>query len=121
MKTLFVYISAGLFAGFVNGLFGTGGGIVIVALFTAYALPPEKVFASSNLTIMLLSLVSLFFYLKNGTLTVGLMPYFFKYSFIPALLGGAVGSLLLSKVKGSFLQKLFSLLVIVGGVGRIFK
>lgn len=121
MKTLIIYLSAGLLAGFVNGLFGTGGGIVIVALFTAYALPPEKIFASSNFTVMLLSLVSLFFYLKNGTLASGLMPYFFKHSFAPALLGGAVGSILLSKVRGSFLQKLFSLLVIIGGVGRIFK
>jgi uncharacterized membrane protein YfcA len=105
----------------VNGFFGTGGGIVIVALLTFYSLAPEKVFASSNFTILLLSVVSLYFYLKNGTLHSELLPYFFKKSFLPALVGGAVGGILLKRIKGSFLQKLFSVFVIIAGIGRIFK
>ena len=121
MKTLTIFIIAGFFAGFINGFFGTGGGIVIVALLTFFALPPDKVFASSNFTILLLSGVSLYFYIKNGTLNAELIPKFFKGAFFPALVGGATGGILLKKAKGSFLQKLFSLLVIIGGIGRIFK
>ncbi len=120
MKTLLLYIGVGFFAGFINGLAGTGGGVLLVFLLTRLAFPADKTFATTNMTVLILSLVSLFLYLKNGTLTSDLLPHFFGTAFLPAVLGGAVGSLLLSKIKGSFLKKLFAALVIVGGVGRIF-
>ncbi len=120
MKRLLLYLSVGFFAGFINGLAGTGGGVLLVFLLTRLAFPADKTFATTNMTVLILSFVSLFLYLKNGTLTPDLLPRFFKTAFLPAVLGGAAGSLILSKVKGSFLKKLFAVLVIVGGVGRIF-
>ena len=121
MKTLLIYIMTGFFAGLVNGLFGTGAGIVFVFFFSALAFPADKTFATTNITVLLISTVSLFLYLKNRTLTPELLPYFFKGAFLPALTGGAVGSILLAKLKGSFLTRLFCVLVIVGAIGRMIK
>lgn len=121
MKTFTKFILIGFLAGFVNGLFGTGGGILIVFVLTLFKTPSDKTFATSNFTVLLLSLVSLFLYIKNGTVTGEIALYFFETAFLSALLGGAVGSLLLSKLSSGILNKLFSFLVIVGGIGRIFK
>ena len=121
MKTLYLYLATGFFAGFINGLAGTGGGVLLVFLLSYLCFPADKTFATTNMTVLILSFISLFLYLKNGTLSPELLPRFFGTAFIPAVLGGAVGSLLLSKIKGSFLKKLFAVLVIVGGVGRIFS
>ncbi len=121
MKTITTIIITGVIAGFINGLFGTGGGIVIILCFTLLKTPSEKTFATSNLTVLLLSLVSLFLYVRNGMLTGEVAVYFFENAFVPAVLGGAVGSLLLSKISPKILNKLFSFLVMVGGIGRMFK
>lgn len=120
MKTLYLFLITGFFAGFINGLAGTGGGVLLVFLLSYLSTPADKTFATTNMTILIFSLLSLFLYVKNGTLTSELLPHFFSTAFLPAVAGGAVGSILLSKIKGSFLKKLFAVLVIVGGVGRIF-
>lgn len=116
MNTLFLYMLTGALAGFINGLFGTGGGIVLVFLFTYLSYPAQKIFATTNITVLFLSLVSFFFYIKEGNISNQLLPHI-----IPVLAGGALGSLFLSKIKGSFLKKLFSILVIIGAIGRLIK
>lgn len=121
MKTLTTLIITGFVAGFINGLFGTGGGIVIIFFFALLKTPSDKIFATSNLTVMLLSLVSLFLYIRNGILTTDIAVYFFETAFLSAVLGGAVGSLFLSKISPKFLKKLFCLIVMVGGIGRMFR
>ncbi|MBQ7897931.1 MAG: sulfite exporter TauE/SafE family protein [Clostridia bacterium] len=121
MKTLLIYITIGFSAGIVNGLFGTGAGIVFVFFFASLAFSADRTFATTNITVLFISLVSLFIYLKNRTLTPEVLPYFFESAFLPALTGGAVGSILLSKLKGGFLNKLFSLLVIAGAIGRLIR
>ena len=121
MKTLLIYITIGFSAGIVNGLFGTGAGIVFVFFFASLAFPADRTFATTNITVLFISLVSLFLYLKNKTLTPEVLPYFFESAFLPALTGGAVGSILLSRLRGSFLTKLFSVLVIVGAIGRLIR
>lgn len=121
MKILLLYLLSGFIAGFVNGLFGTGGGIVIVLLFTFLSVSADKTFATTNLTIMLISLVSLFLYIRKGIVTMETVGDFFEGLALSALVGGAVGSLLLSKITPSLLKKLFCVIVLIGGIGRIIK
>lgn len=111
----------GLFAGFVNGLFGTGGALPILALFAFLTFDTDKAFATANLAVMVLSLVSFVLYLKNGTLEAAFLDGYFKRIFLPALVGGAVGSLLLSKVSSDLLKKIFFIITVIGGVGTVFK
>ena len=76
MKTLFLYVSVGFCAGFINGLFGTGGAIPLLAIFTYLSLDTDKAFATANISVMLLSLVSFVLYLRNGTVTGDFLPTF---------------------------------------------
>lgn len=121
MRTVLLFSSVGLLAGFINGLFGTGGAIPLLALFTFLAFDTDKAFATANLTVMLLSAVSFFLYLRNGTVDTEFLPEFFKRAFIPALAGGAIGSIFLSKISPDLLKKMFCVITVIGGVGRIFK
>lgn len=121
MKTIVLYIITGFGAGLINGLFGTGGALPLLALFAFLSLDTDKAFATANLTVMLLSAVSFIIYLKNGTVDSGFLPDFFKSAFLPALAGGAIGSLFLSKISPDLLKKMFCVLTVVGGLGRIFK
>ena len=121
MKTIILYIITGLVAGFINGLFGTGGAIPLLALFSFMTLPADKAFATANISVMLLSAFSFVLYLKNGTLDISFLPEYFGRIFLPALAGGAVGSLCLSKISPDLLKKIFFIITIVGGVGTVFK
>ncbi|MBE6701508.1 MAG: hypothetical protein E7582_06460 [Ruminococcaceae bacterium] len=121
MKTLFLYSVVGVFSGFINGLFGTGGAIPILILFTYLAYDTKKAFATANFTVVLLSLVTFFFYLKRGVITGDITVDFFKKAFIPALVGGGIGGVFLSEISPAFLKKLFCVITIIGGVGVIFK
>ena len=121
MKTIFLLLITGLLAGFINGLFGTGGALPLLALFAYLALKSEKVFATASFAVLLLSAVSLVLYLKNGTLTLDSFKSHLGDTVVPAVLGGAVGSLLLAKIAPKLLKKVFFALVIIGGAGMMFK
>jgi len=63
LKILFSGLTlAGLCAGAVNGMFGAGGGMVLIPMLTAFGgLEDNRVFSSSVAVILPLCLVSLFF------------------------------------------------------------
>jgi uncharacterized membrane protein YfcA len=76
---------AGTCAGIVNGLFGAGGGMVLVPLLTAVTdLKEEEIFPSSVVIILPLCFVSLVVtVVSQGPDFTGALPY---------LLGGALGA-----------------------------
>ena len=121
MKTIILFLITGLSAGFINGLFGTGGALPLLALFAYLALKSEKVFATTSFAVLLLSAVSLVLYLKNGTLTLDSFKEHLGDTVVPAVLGGAVGSLLLAKIAPKLLKKIFFAIVVIGGVGMVFR
>jgi uncharacterized membrane protein YfcA len=121
MKTLLLYSFTGLVAGFINGLFGTGGALPLLALFAFLSFDTDKAFATANLVVMILSAVSFFLYLANKTVEISFLPHYFSDVFLPALLGGAVGSLMLSKLSPTLLKKIFFVITVIGGVGTVFR
>ena len=111
----------GFFAGIVNGLLGAGGGIIIVYALNYTLLEQlhdrRDVFANALCVMLPISVVSCIFYAASGNLSVSGIGV---YS-IPAILGGILGALLLSKLKLNALKRLFSALVIYSGIMLLIK
>ncbi len=115
------YLLLGSVAGFVNGLLGTGGGILL--LFGSYLLnrgrktDTRDLFASTALVTLILSAVSAVIYFLKGSVETASLPSYL----IPALFGGALGAILLDRLPTRFLEKLFAVLVIVAGGLMLFR
>ena len=114
--SLWKCLLAGLAAGFVNGFFGAGGGMVLVPLLIWLVGLPDKLAFSSAISIILpLTIVSLVIYAKNGALDVK--------TALPYLLGGAGGGILaglwFKKVSARFLHIALGLLILFGGARLI--
>lgn len=116
MKQPGKYALTGALAGLANGLFGSGGGLFLVPLFTGWAkLPQRRAFATSVAVILPLSLVSAAVYWFRGGLDVS--------AAWPYLLGGAVGGLLAGKIFHRvplvWVRRAFGLLLLYGGVRAV--
>lgn len=111
----------GLCAGFVNGLIGTGGGILVVFgmrdIIGRDGDVGRDVFANALAVMLPLSLVSAIFYAAEGRFPV---DDFQKY-IIPAAAGGLLGGLLLDRLKSRILDKIFSLIVVFSGIYMIAR
>ena len=107
---------AGAAAGFVNGFFGAGGGMVLVPLLIYLAKLEDKQAFSSAISIILpFCIVSLFFYGANGSLPI--------WDSVPYLIGGAgggvLGGILFKKVSAKLLHLALGVLILFGGVRLI--
>ena len=108
-------VVGGLFAGFVNGLLGAGGGIIIIYLLSALlreSASGRDIFANSLCVMFPLSIVSCVVYFSRGGIDLSSIGVLL----LPAILGGILGGFALSRVNTSLLKQIFSLLVIVSGV-----
>ena len=108
----------GFSGGIVNGLLGTGGGILLLLSLRRSA-RAQDAFASALVCILPLSLLSVWLYCENGTADPGLM---FSHQTLPYLLGaipgGMLGAYLLDRMKLSVVQYLFAALLLFSG-GRM--
>ena len=95
--------ATGVLAGFLNGIFGSGGGVAAVPLFRENGLDQKEAQATSLLLMFLLSAVSAGIYLSEGRISVpDAVPY------IPGgILGGIAASVLFRKMKPDLLRKIF--------------
>lgn len=103
---------AGAAAGLVNGLFGGGGGMVLVPLLSGWcALEERKAFATSVAIILPLCVLSALLYALRGALdVVQALPYL-----VGGLLGGFWGGKLFRGVNLVWLRRGFGLLLLYGG------
>ena len=106
----------GLAAGFLNGLLGAGGGIVIVWILEKALRDevesPRDIFANALAVMLPISAVSAVSYALSGGLPKGNITRFL----IPAVLGGLLGAFLLDKLKTATVKTLFCFLVILSGI-----
>ncbi len=117
-----VYLAtAGLCAGFVNGLLGAGGGIVIVfalaAILREGITDRRDLFANALCVMLPISAVSCVRYALAGNLST---DGFGVYA-LPAIAGGVIGGILLGRLRASVLKKLFGALVIYSGILLIIR
>ena len=104
---------AGGLAGAVNGIFGGGGGMVLLPMLSRQGnLKGRKAFATSVGIMLPICLASAAVYLLHGQVDWGLAA--------PYLLGGALGGLIggwtFGKVPVKFLKVLFALFLLYGAV-----
>ncbi len=112
VKILFV----GLIAGIVNGLFGAGGGTIIVpALTFVFGVSQHKSHATAISIILPFALISSFIYFKND--------YFDLYVTLKIILGGMVGSYFgsraLTRFSASYLRKIFGIFMIIAAIRMV--
>lgn len=116
LKTVLTLSALGLAAGFTNGLLGAGGGIIVVmglrALFGKTGANGHSFYATAIAVMLPLSALSAWQYHRAGHLP----PVSFWHLILPALLGGALGALLLRRIAPRVLGRIFAAVVLVSGI-----
>lgn len=107
----------GALAGLVNGLFGAGGGMVLVPLLSRQKdIAPREVFASAIAVILPISTVSFIVYYMNGSMDFSVAwPYL-----LGGVFGGIAGGLLYRKIPTKYLHKALGILILWGGFRCLF-
>ena len=107
---------AGGLAGILNGLFGAGGGLILVPLFISWLHIEEKrAFATSVAVILPLSIVSyIIFYIQGGDVWRDALPYL-----LGGIVGGALSTRLFRNISTVWLHRLFGILILYGAVKAV--
>jgi len=111
-------VIASLFVGVANGLFGGGGGMLVIPIFTILLGLEEKLAHSSAiLTILPLSIVSGIVYIVQGNFTIpdGL------WVGGGVIIGGLIGTFVMKKLSNNVLKIVFYTLMIVAGASTLVK
>ena len=107
---------AGGLAGILNGLFGAGGGLILVPLLSEWiSLEEKKSFATSIAIILPLSVISYaLFCLQGGSVWEDTIPYL-----LGGIVGGAIAPRVFRRISTKWLHRLFSLLLFYGGIKAV--
>ena len=109
----------GLGAGFINGLLGAGGGILIVfglsRLLRGKVRDPRSVYASAIAVILPLSILSAIQYFRHGSVDLNMAVALI----LPAIAGGAVGAWLLRRLSPALLSRVFAAVVLLSGITMV--
>lgn len=110
-------IVAGALIGIVNGLFGSGGGMLVVPVLTFIAGLDEKHSHATAIAIILpLCLVSAVVYATHG----GYDYSVFAPTILGVVLGGVLGAFALKKISNNLLPFLFYGLMLFAGLKMLF-
>ena len=109
---------AGLAAGLINGLFGAGGGMVLLPLLSKTTdLKEQTVFANCVAIILPISVVSVIVYrLRGGGFISESVPYL-----IGGAVGGVVAGLVLKKVKAKWLHRALGAFILWGAARLLMQ
>lgn len=113
----FKFIITGAAAGLLNGLFGAGGGMVVVPMLGKDGLPAERAHATSIAVILPLSIASSLLYFSYGHIDIATAA-----AYIPlGLVGAWVGGRLLPRVKAVWLHRIFGVIVLFSAVRLLLQ
>lgn len=106
-------VMAGSLAGLINGLFGGGGGMIVVPMLTGLLKrEPKRAHATALMIILPISLVSGLFYAAFGNLQLSVAtPVSIGVS-----VGGVIGALLLSKLSSKWVIIIFAVIMAAAGI-----
>lgn len=111
-RLAFLKYIAAVAAGCVNGLFGGGGGMLIVPLLSSFRLSAKKAHATAVAVVLPLCLISAVIYIVKGCFDMQLTLYVGG----GVVLGGIAGALLLKKADNFWLSIFFYAVMIGAGV-----
>ncbi|MBC8570989.1 sulfite exporter TauE/SafE family protein [Zongyangia hominis] len=107
----------GVAIGFLNGIFGSGGGMVAVPFLKASGLEAKKAHATSIAVIFFLSIFSLWLYMGKTQLQFTEWIYY-----IPGgVAGGILGAWLLPRIPQKLLRRIFGALIIFSAVRLLMR
>ena len=121
-KRSLIFALAGILSGIVNGLLGTGGGILTVLFLSKiYAkdssYSTKDIFAITLCSSVIMSMASLLFYLSSGCFSVSDSALYM----LAAVPGGVLGAILLEKLSSKTMKLIFALLVVWAGISMMIK
>jgi len=106
----------GFIAGLVNGIFGSGGGTILVpCLVFLMDIEDHKAHATAISIILPLSLISSFIYFKYNVVD---LPLTLKVA-IGSVLGALAGSSMLNRISVNVLRKIFGIFMIVAALRMV--
>lgn len=125
MGIYLIYLAIGAFAGFLAGLFGVGGGLIIVAAlvmaFKSLGMAPDVLVhlavGTSLATIIPTSISSSYAHHQKQ----GVIWSWFKFIAVGMVLGSLAGAYMASKMSGVALQKIIGTFVLVVAVQMLLK
>ena len=108
----------GVITGLVSGLFGGGGGMIVVPILTSILKKPQKVaHATAILVIFPITIISGIIYSVFGSFDYKIvLP-----STLGVILGGVLGAICLKKLSNDVLRIIFSVVMLIFGVRLIFS
>ncbi|MBQ6999208.1 MAG: sulfite exporter TauE/SafE family protein [Clostridia bacterium] len=116
-KDFFKTALIGITVGLCNGLFGSGGGTVVVPAMEKFLhMEEHKSHATAIAVILPLTVVSMILYIYKG---------FFDFTLAwqvsaGGIAGGALGAVLLKKISAPLLRKIFGVFIIAAAVRMVF-
>ncbi len=106
----------GAVCGFLNGFFGSGGGVVAVPILEKEGCDTNEAHATSVALIFVLSLVTAAFYGFSGNL-----DFKSAWDYIPFGIAGALcGAFFLKKIQAAWLKRIFGGIVTAAAVRILF-
>lgn len=116
MKKRYFYYVLGLISGFLNGLFGSGGGVIAVPMLEKAGLEAKKAHATSIAVILPLSIISTVAYMFNKSFDIKSAAVYIPFG----LLGAAIGAFILKKIPNSLLRRIFGGLIVISAIKMLF-
>ncbi len=116
--TFLILIIIGLTAGFLGGMVGLGGGIILIPALVVFLAMDQRMAQGTSIAIMLppIGLFAVYNYYKAGYVNI-------KYALVIAvvfMLGGYLGSKLALNIPVSTLKKIFALLLVLIAAKMVF-
>ena len=108
----------GIIAGMISGLFSSGGGLILVPVFTYLLKLEEKEARATTLFCMaFMVIVTAIIYQQNNFIhwTLGIRCA------IGGIVGGFIGGKLLNKLPDKYLQIAFILFLLYAGINNLFR
>lgn len=109
-------VGVGIVAGFINGFFGAGGGLLLVPMISFVQKDDSKTAHATTLACVLFMCIasSVIYFVKNE------LDYkLILVCLIGSLIGSFVGTKLLKKLKNNVIDLIFSVVLVVAGVCMI--
>ena len=117
LKKTFFQLLCGFFAGLFNGLFGGGGGMIVVPSLRKFlGYKTNSAHATAIAIILPVSVLSGAFYTAFGHFEF--QPVFFTAIGVTA--GGIAGAFLLKKLRSKYVTLIFSVLMAAAGIKMLF-
>ena len=116
-KQVMQYSIWGMVTGLLNGLFGSGGGVMaVIVLKRIFKLETHKAHATAILVILPLSVLSIIIDLQKGGFPFGLGIWVS----VGGVVGGIIGAKLLSKLSSVWVTRIFAILMLAAAVRMFF-